>query len=307
MQLKKAIARFLDDRRRRGCNAQTCETYAKQLKLLNEYLECRRVSCAENVTARQLEDYLADLRARPNRKWAGTLSPVTVRKRAITLRTFFHFLKRSRIIRVDPAARLHIPTSGKRKPKSLAPEQVCRLLDRARWKDDGKVDRDYALLLLMLDSGLRLAELTALDVPDLDLERGLVHVRHGKGDKERWSVFLAVTAMALRQIAPNQGALFVNDGGQRLSALAIYRIVKRRARQAGVPGVSPHRLRHTWLTEYLNAGGKLHVAQMLAGHESIQTTIQYASVALAPVAREHQRYSPLRGLLFRQSRNDRAR
>lgn len=303
MFVQKAIIEFLHDRERKGCTAGTVTTYTHQLRLFERWLAAQPVTDMERVRERHLIDYLADMRARPNLKWKGTVSPVTIRKRAIGLRTFFLYAKQQKLVKTDPAKHLTIPHGGKRKPKALSPRQVEELLNVDRWRQDGDVLRDYALLVLMLDSGLRLAEVCALNIADVDYERGLVHVRHGKGDKERWTVVTNQTAELLRAYVgarihlPEAGALpvFIAIRGRRISSLRVYRAVKRRAKQTFLYNeVSPHRLRHTFFTEYLNAGGKLHIAQALGGHENPQTTIGYSSIALIPVQKEHRYYSAVK-------------
>jgi len=144
-------------------------------------------------------------------------------------------------------------------------------------------ERDRAVLYLMLNSGLRISEVTALTIDDLDLVRGRVHVRHGKGDKERYSLFGPTAADCLRVwlVVRNSARpfLFVDKWGRHLTISGVYKIVKRVSGSAGVK-VNPHALRHTFGTEFLNAGGLATDLQLLMGHEHIETTLIYAKVAL---------------------------
>lgn len=289
MSLNTFAQRFLLDRQRRGCNPATLKTYSYQLSSLVASLTLQRVRSPSQIQPRHLDFYLAALRSR-------NLSPVTLRKRILFLRSLFHFAKRSRYCRRDPTRNLTIPKSGKRIPKALTPADARRLLDRQRWIQDEDLLRDFAMVLLMLDSGLRREEIRLLNCEDVQTARCIVHVKHGKGDKERFSVFTRPTADALRAYLRGRrtGVLFEN-GGRRLGPLAIYRIVKRRGKQAGI-NVSPHRLRHTFITEYLNNGGNVTDARDLAGHDDVKTTMAYKAVAVAPLVRKHIEFSPLRHL-----------
>lgn len=282
MDVQRAIDKFISDRAA-TCAASTLQLYQKHLRLLKTFLAGRGVHQIGKLSPRLLLSYVAATRSR-------NLSPVTIRKRILFLRSFGRWLKQKRLVRRDPAQSLSVPKSGKRQPKALAPDEIRKLLNTSRWEPDGNVERDYALLLLFLDSGIRLGEMAALEANDIDFARCFVHIRHGKGDKERWSVFTEETRRALRKGFP-----FVDGRGRKLSALSIYRVVKRRAAQVGV-NASPHRLRHTFLTEYLNAGGNPYWAKELAGHDDIRTTLSYASVAVGPMQREHWRFTPLRAI-----------
>lgn len=305
MLVAQVVEFFLQDRERKGCAPGTVQTYRHQLRLFRRWCEAQGLEQIEKIRERHLEDYLAEMRVRPNLRWRGRVSPVTVQKRAIGLRTFFLFARQRRYVKQDPAAKLFISRRGVRKPKALTPAQVVQLLDVSRWERNASVERDYALIVFLLDSGLRLAEVAALNVTDVELDRGIVHVRHGKGDKERAAVILNETAELVRGylgprvpgVDPEAAPVFVDESGKRLSTRRIYRAVKRRAAQTLLyNAVSPHKLRHTWLTEYLNSGGKIHTAAMLAGHDNIATTLGYAASALVPVQREHRKFSAVRNL-----------
>ena len=307
MLLNEAVKHFLQDRELKGRKQGTLKTYRDQLRLFEQWCAEQRLAEVASVTPRHVERYLAEMRARPNRKWRGDVSPVTVRKRAIGLRTFFLFAKQRRLIRYNLARRIEIPRGGRRRPKALTPEQVIQFLDLRRWKHDENLLRDYTLVILLLDSGLRLSEAAKLKIAQVDFARGLIRVERGKWDNDRGTVMLNETAALVRDYVgerancddPLEMPVFAHCDGTRLSNREIYLLVKRRGKQTKLEReVSPHRLRHTWLTEYLNNGGKIHTAAEIAGHEDVNTTIGYArSVSLVPVQREHYKYSAVRGIV----------
>lgn len=304
MSIVDVIAEFLRDREQKGRTPGTVRTYRDQLRLFAEFCEKQGLGEIRSVRERHIEKYLSEMRLRPNRRWKGDVSPVTVKKRAIGLRTFFLFAKQRRWIKTNLAKRIEIPRGGRRRPKALTPSQVVQFLNVARWEPDALRLRDYALIILMLDSGLRLAEVMNLKISDVDFERGLIQVRHGKWDNDRGTVMRNETAALLKVYAgprascvePRLMPVFVRANDAPLSRKMIYKLVKRRGKETGLEReVSPHRLRHTWLTEYLNNGGKIHTARDLAGHGSVNTTIGYAqTVSLVPVQQEHHRFSAVR-------------
>ncbi len=295
--LSEVVAKFLEARTLKGCLPNTLSYYHYTFRLLVCGIHDIPI---EHVTVDDLTAYFAAMRAQTSGTVSGVMSPVTVKKRMLATRALFHFALERGYVARDVSLLLALPASGKRKPKALTTAQLLQLLDTSRWTVDEYAVRDYALLLLFVDSGIRLAELAALTMDDVNVETCEVHVRHGKGDKERSSVFTALTARALTAYRPpfrkNDG-LFVDVHGDRVTRRQVYLAVKGRAEQTGLlQVVSPHRLRHTMAVGYLNNGGRIHILQMLLGHESIMTTMVYATVALAGVQRDHMLYSPLRAL-----------
>jgi len=307
MRLAAAIESFLQDRTAKGRTAGTIKTYRDQLRLFEQWCTDNKISEVASIRERHIERYLGEMRTRPNRKWKGDVSPVTIRKRAIGLRTFFLFCKERRVLKQNLAKRIIIPRGGRRRPKALTPEQVIQFLDVTRWKVDENLLRDYTLVILLLDSGLRLAEGTNLKIADLDFKRGLIRVRSGKWDSDRGTVMLNETALLVCEYVgerancaePLEMPVFAHADGTPLSKREIYLLVKRRAKQTKLlRDVSPHRLRHTWLTEYLNNGGRIHTARDLAGHGDVNTTIGYArTVSLVPVQKEHHNFSAVRHIV----------
>lgn len=291
MELTDAISLFLADRERRDCGAETLQTYRSQLGLLARWLSEHAASDVGDLCPRLLADYVDELRRR-------ALSRVTVRKRAKCLRTFLLFLERERLIQ-PLAGCVPIPRVGRRLPKALSVEQVQRLLGAEMGA------RERAAISLMYDAGPRLSEVCALDLGDVDLQNGTALIRRGKGDKDRLIVFGDETVAALNAwlcerkawIVPCKEcrAVFVNQYGARLSDDALYRAVKSVAATVGLGAVvRPHVLRHTFATHALDNGAPLSDLQEQLGHEQIATTMIYASVSRAGMARRHKEYSPLK-------------
>ncbi len=277
MRLSEAVALFLTDRHIRGCSDNALSAYSQHCTLFVSWLESVGVNEVSELCAGWIERYMESLRNRGQMRRQGKLSPVTVHKRMKHLRTFFLWLVRKGHVSKDVELSFPMPRNKERLPKALGPDEVKRLLAVEMSA------RDRAAIYLMVGSGLRVSEVAALTINDVDLERGRIHVRHGKGDKERYACFESVAGECLAEWLGARKAdgpfLFVDRRGRHLTASGLYKIVKRVGELAGVK-THPHALRHTFGTEFLNAGGLATDLQLLMGHEHIETTLIYAKVAL---------------------------
>jgi integrase/recombinase XerD len=216
------------------------------------------------------------------------------------LRGFFRFLVRERAVAEDPTALVDRPKLTRKLPRVLSFEEVERLLDAPdRATDRGALHA--AMLQLMYASGLRVSELCALRVGDLDLQRGLV-AAHGKGGKRRLvpvgEVALDHATRYLKDIRPKrtragEKALFVSRSGSRFTREGFWKIVRRYAVIAGIlPLPSPHRLRHSFATHLVSRGADLRAVQAMLGHEDLGTTEIYTRVAQDHIRAAHAKSHP---------------
>ena len=214
-------------------------------------------------------------------------------------RSFSRFCVRRGILSTDPARTLAFPRLPKRLPRTLPAQDLGRALDGIGGSDATSL-RDRALLELTYSSGLRLSELTGLNVGDLDRGSGLLRVR-GKGRRERIVPAGAAALAALdrhlaavkRERAPRVEPLFVNARGLRLSGRTVQRVVRRRLSSiAGGLGVSPHALRHSFASHLLDRGADLRAIQELLGHRSLASTQIYTHVSRARLAKAYRQAHP---------------
>lgn len=229
---------------------------------------------------------------------AGGLGPRSVQRRLSALRSFFRFLVREEVLRRNPGAGIRAPKPGKRLPHTLDVDQMNHLL-ALEPADDLDV-RDLAMMELFYSSGLRLAELAALDLGHVDLaERSLR--AHGKGNKERLVPVgrMAVTALQRwlavrdRYVRPGEAAVFLNRHGRRLGLRQIQQRVARQARARGLPArVHPHLFRHSFATHLLESSRDLRAVQELLGHANIATTQIYTHLDFQHLARTYESSHP---------------
>jgi integrase/recombinase XerC len=221
----------------------------------------------------------------------------SVARKVSALRTFVRYLRREGWIESDPAALAVAPKREQKVPAHLSVDEMSRLLDAPDAATPlGR--RDRAILELFYASGIRLSELVALDLEDMDLSGRMVRVM-GKGRKERIVPFNQKAAAALRswlkdRVALTRGdALFVNARGGRLTGRSVQRLVARYVRSCSTRfGISPHALRHSFATHLLQAGADLRAIQELLGHARLSTTQRYTHVNVAQLLDVYRKAHP---------------
>ena len=213
-----------------------------------------------------------------------------VRLQFSALRTFYRFLVERKKLQRNPVRELQLPKTEKKLPLVLTRSQIEELLatplkiDKNRSAPTWMPLRDVAIMELFYSSGLRLSELAALDVSDVDLYTESVRV-FGKGRKERiCPVGLpALEAISHYRAAANvhSGPLFISKARRRMSTRSIWLILKRYLRHTSIPiSISPHKLRHSFATHLLDRGADLRSVQALLGHASLSTTQIYTHVTV---------------------------
>lgn len=214
--------------------------------------------------------------------------PASVARKLSSLRSFFKFWVRQKMMTQNPAASVATPKIPKRVPRFLSEEETAHLL-HIPMGDSFLERRDRAILELFYSSGLRVSELVGINMGDLDEPTAMLRVL-GKGRKER---LVPVGRPAMQAIAEYcilrgsvaattpQAALFINRLGSRLTVRSVERQVKKYLRLSGIQKkVTPHMLRHTFATHMLNHGADLRGIQELLGHSSLSTTQRYTHVTI---------------------------
>jgi integrase/recombinase XerD len=280
--------RFLDHLTvERGLSENTLDAYRRDLDRYAGFLRHRDVVDIGAVDEATVRSFVASLSASTHGPEAAPYRASSVARTLSAVRSFHRFLVREGVTDQDPAARVAPPRLPRSLPRPLPVDDVRRLLEAPDESTPAGL-RDRAILELLYGSGLRISELTGMDVDDLDLEEGSLRVL-GKGGKER-EVPLgsfgrdAVGAYLTRgrpalATATSQGALFLNARGGRLSRQSCARLLSRYVRLAGIDRrVTLHTLRHSFATHLLEGGADVRVVQELLGHASVATTQIYTLV-----------------------------
>ncbi|MDP4803330.1 MAG: tyrosine recombinase XerC [Candidatus Nanopelagicales bacterium] len=215
----------------------------------------------------------------------------TLARKAASIRAFTRWCRQRGLITKDPGERLTSPKIPKRLPTILDQDQAGTVMASAatRSAEGGAVElRDLAIIELLYATGMRVAELCAIDLADLDFERRTVRVT-GKGNKERTVPFGVPAARVLvewLQERPHfatvidQAALFVGVRGRRIDARLVRTIVHDLTASAGVPEIAPHGVRHSAATHVLEGGADLRAVQELLGHADLATTQRYTHISV---------------------------
>ena len=276
----------------KGLRPLSCEAYERDLLQFAEYLE-EQGSAFLDAKQQSVVGFLEHL-AKHN------VESRSAARKLSCLRGFYRWLLLDKRIRRDPALILESPATWKVLPKSLAVSEVDTMLDRAgvaadHPQADAIALRDRAILELLYAAGLRVSELTGLNVADLSLDAGRALVR-GKGDKERIVPLGRASVEALEQYL-KQGRpelekkpsprLFLSTRGLPLSRAWVWHLVKRCDAHA-----SPHMLRHSCATHMVERGADLRTVQTLLGHADIATTQVYTHLALGRLKAVHRQHHP---------------
>jgi integrase/recombinase XerC len=309
-----------------NASAHTVRAYDSDLSQYVAFLAAHVNRRQSQLTAAHLDHlnaraFLADLNRRGNSK-------ATAARKLSAIRAFGRYLRREGVLEGDPAALIGAPKREQRIPAHLAVDEMSTLLDQP---DTGTPlgRRDKAILELFYASGLRLSELTGLDVEDVNLSGRVVRVL-GKGRKERivpfnepaarsireWladrerflpppaqgnrqkdripdRVRRATTASDPRSARRNREPLFLNYRGGRLSTRSVDKLVRRYVAACSTRyGISPHALRHSFATHLLEAGADLRAIQELLGHARLSTTQRYTHVNAAQLIETYRKAHP---------------
>lgn len=281
----------------KNASAHTVKSYREDLTQALEFFRGRLGDNAQpaQVTTRLLRAYLAWLHEQGYAK-------TTVARRIAAVRSWCRFLCRQGTLSNNPADGLRGPRQDKKLPHFLSVADITRLLE-APPADTPLGLRDRALLETLYSAGLRVSELTGLNLDDVDLPDGLATVR-GKGKRERLAllgsaalkaikVWLKVRDSVLKEQARAKPAVFLNKNGGRLTSRSVGRLLEKYLAQAGLdPRTSPHTLRHSFATHLLDRGADIRSVQELLGHRSLSTTQIYTHVTTQRLRESYHKAHP---------------
>ena len=278
----------------RGLSANTIAAYRRDLDQAAKFLARAGASNWAHVDAARAAAWIQSLSA-------GGIAVASLARKLSALRMLARFLVRENLRDDDFTSLLGNPKAARRMPHTLSESEIARLV-AAPTGGDPRALRDRALLELFYSSGLRVSELAALALQQIDLTQGFLRV-FGKGAKERVvpvggkacdAITTYVTAGRPSLVRPHTGSqLFLNHRGRGLSRVALWMIVKRHAKRAGITkNVKPHALRHSFATHLLTGGADLRAIQEMLGHASISTTQLYTAVEQKRLVEHHGKFHP---------------
>lgn len=278
-----------------GLSQNTISAYSRDLRGFIDVLNDRDICTTAGITSLIIREYLIRLSER-------RLALSSIARHFVSVKMFLRYLFIIGLMTDDVASHLETPKKWQTLPQTLRPRQVEAILS-APQPGEPLYARDRAILELLYATGLRVSELAALSVGDVNMNVGFVRCM-GKGGKERIVPIGSFAMDALREYigdlrrvltepTPKAEALFVSRTGRPLDRTNIWRLVSRYAAAAGIPTpVSPHTLRHCFATHMLQGGADLRIIQELLGHADVATTQIYTHVDTSRLKAIHQRHHP---------------
>lgn len=267
----------------KGLSPHTLAAYGRDLKSYAEYSQGK----VEEIDADQIIEYFQTLKNK------GIASSSLCRA-LVSIKVFFRFLKREKIILTNPTVFLESPKMWQLIPEVLTVEEVGRFLEMPD-SETAIGARDKAIFMVMYASGLRVSELCGLNLGDISDDQ--VRVR-GKGNKERVIPIASIAVDAVddyltRFRTEGDGPLFLSSKGKRIDRVALWERVKFYGRKAGISKeISPHTLRHSFATHLLENGADLRVIQEMLGHSNIATTDRYTHVSKKHLHEAFEKFHP---------------
>ena len=303
--MKEGVGEFLSDdisdflrylKSEKQLSPHTQQSYLQDLAKLQEFCADARISALSQIDTQ----HIRQLVARNHRKG---MSGRSLQRVLSGIRTFFHYLQKTGKVKVDPTAGIRAPKSPKPLPKTLDVDQVSQLLEIHG--DAWMATRDRAMLELFYSSGLRLSELTGLNMSDIDIRNGSVRVT-GKGNKTRElpvgrfaceavQKWLTVRSNELKQDMDKKDihALFISKQGKRINPRTVQQRLKFYSSQQGMHNpVNPHMLRHSFASHMLESSSDLRAVQELLGHANISTTQVYTHLDFQHLAKVYDKAHP---------------
>lgn len=285
----------------RNLSSHTLEAYLTDLKQFETFLGT--LERRDKATGELPTDPLA-IRAFLASLHRERLCKATLARKVAALRSFYGYLLRNGMVAANPAELVQLPRREQYIPVVLSVDEMQALLETA-FPEDEIGRRDRAMIELFYSTGIRLSELTGLNIEDVHLREGLVKVR-GKGRKERIvpagrpALQAVESYLEKRPLIPagsrdeaGAGPLFLSTRGKRMNPRGVSRVLEEWVRRSGIARkISPHALRHTFATHLLDAGADLRSIQEMLGHSSLSTTQKYTSVSMSRLMETYDRAHP---------------
>ena len=278
----------------KGLSQNTLDSYRSDLEQFSSWLEKNNLSYIK-TSKKEILSYLSFL----FQKWLGSK---TVARKLSSLKSFFRYLVFKSIIPNDPSSEVETPKLLKSIPKSISEKEVEALLAAPDEKTDIGL-RDKTMIETLYSCGLRISELTNLELLNLNLRQGVIRVI-GKGQKERLvpmgDQLIGLLELYISSSRKNllnkrhSDFLFLSTRGQRMTRQSFWHRIKHYCLASGFEPdkISPHVLRHAFATHLLNNGADLRVVQLLLGHSDLNTTQIYTEVARQRLKRLHTEHHP---------------
>jgi integrase/recombinase XerD len=287
---------------------KTIEWYTCFLLRFLQFLQTNnQPTCVKDISKDHIRSFVLHLQQGAKTPHTGQpLSSSTVQGYVRTLKVFYSWLLREEYIDSNPMNRIPVPKAPVRVINTFRNEDISKLITLCHTSNSSGY-RNLAIILLLLDSGIRVNELVNIDYSDLDLAEGHIRIRKAKGSKERFVPIGSIVQKALwkyinlyrpQPLTPKITRLFLTEYGLPLTKSGVQQMLRRYGRMAGITGVrcSPHTFRHTFSKYYLLNGGDVFSLQKILGHSSLASVRIYLNLFAEDLKKQHQHFSPVDNL-----------
>ncbi len=288
--IRQAIGLFLLDREAQRLSPHTLSFYRARLERFASWCNEQGLETLQELQAVHIRQFLVTLKDTSAHYQHGV---------ARAIRAWLNFCKADELMEKSPFDKVKMPKLDKKIPPAFSIDEVRKIVLACR------TERDQAIVLLLLDTGLRASELVALDVGDVDLQDGVIHVRAGKGSKGRRVPIGAKARKQLQRyfilergnVRPEEPLILSYNGGGRFTYNGVASLFKRLKSKTGIKHLSAHTFRRTFAVTCLRNGMNIYILQRIMGHADLQVLRTYLALVEDDLKAAHKQSSPVDNLL----------
>lgn len=278
----------------KNSSSNTLESYLRDISQFSFYCDTLKLRSVSSIKSTHINDYIDSLLKTGK-------SPATTTRVLASLRCYFEFLKIKGLVTESPVSGIKHAKAEKKLPEILSSKEITLLLSQPDCSDF-KGCRDKAMLELLYATGIKVSELISINLSDLNLQIGILHLRNGKQERIIPMYPEAVKALAnycnnVRELVVadhNTNELFTNMNGQPLTRQGLWKIIKYYADKAKISkDITPHTIRHSFAAHLLENGAPLKDIQEILGHSDVSSTQVYAQLMRNRYAQSYKKYHPM--------------
>ena len=304
-----------------GRSQNTIDWYASNLRRFLKFLRDRKLPDeVQDIGVAEARSFIFYLQNEVTR-WESSLytrekkrlSPFSVQGYARTIKAFWSWLAAEGYISNNPMEKMKIPRVPQKVIATFTPEQIKKMVVCLDLNKTSEF-RNYTIILLFLDTGIRISELTNIKLENVDFKQSCLLVR-GKGNKERIVPFGTqvrrilwryISSYRVEPQSSEDAFLLLTNSGKPLRRNAVRLMLMRLGIKAGISGVrcSAHTFRHTFAKQYLMQGGDIFSLQRILGHSSLEMVKVYVNLASSDVAQQHRKFSPVDNVVLAKNRRN---
>jgi len=308
LELQNLIEGFQLSCQTEGKSSKTIDWYTCFLTKFRQFLEAKQLPTdLSHINKTHIREFILYLQTEAKTpRSERPLSGATIQGYVRTLKAFFSWADREGHILSNEMAKITIPKAPAKIINTFSSQQISKLVNLCQIPN-GYGQRNSLILLLLLDTGIRVSELVNIELDDIDLAEGYIRIKRAKGGRERIvptgslvqkSLWRYINSSRPPPLTQQVTTLLLSDKGLPLTRSGIQQMLRRYGKKAGITGVrcSPHTFRHSFAKNYLLNGGDIFSLQKILGHSSLASVRVYLNLFSADIKKQHQRFSPVDNL-----------